>query len=180
MKLRMIATTFVLSFTVSARATTQIPDVVTYKCVRCLTYDGGLELIWGRQRPEFDVSTTANRKRYTSEWAVHEGKLWLVKFEAKRDHKSVPFSEIIPGRTLPTVADWHSGRMYLASGKVVSSWRGADFSEMMFERVIILQVKAGEIQSAEEYSSESMESIWEKEKTAKKLVGSKNKTAINK
>src|SRR5215211_2625836 len=113
LRLALMATAAVaLAWPTDVRATVQERDAVRFEGRDAFMLEVPLnELLWQREDvPEFDWPRTSNWKGYTAAWEVKDGALFLVSFVARANGKEFPFESLFPGRKMPVLADWYTGR----------------------------------------------------------------------
>jgi hypothetical protein len=89
--------------------------------------------------PRFDPDTTANWKAYRAEWAIRDARLYLTAFWAVTNRTPASETMLFPGRKVPILADWYSGKLHIVEGMF---WEGGDWT---YKRVTALGVTNGVI-----------------------------------
>jgi len=154
-----LASAAVVGSPANCRATDQVMDHVRFEGKDQFMVEVPLNSLLARfpEDPDFEWQSTGNYKGYTAAWEVKDGALFLVSFEAKRDGKEVPLDAILPGRKLPVLAEWYTGRVRIPMGRRIehgSHWLyGAEF-----ERVAVLHIERGKVVKAEELKNARIKS----------------------
>jgi hypothetical protein len=147
-----LAAVAVFGSAATVRGTGQERDVVRFEGKDEIMMErpfGGLLVPSLTGDDEFDWQSTGNYKGYVARWEVRDGALFLTAFEAKRDGKAVALDEFLPGRKLPTRADWYTGRVRIPIG-FPSDFNYKGLYGSVFDRVVVLHVKKGRIVRTED------------------------------
>lgn len=138
-----------LLFPGMAQATAQIPDVITIEGQSYPLHTEPLApylrnepaLLMGHLGPSF---CTASWRGYRAMWEIIETKLYLVGINedpCSTLPKPVPLKKIFPGDPVRKFADWYSGVITIAQGKMVKPIPGGYASK--YERYLRLTIKDG-------------------------------------
>jgi hypothetical protein len=155
----------VLFWSRPAPATNQRGDIIRFEGVdRPLVEYPLNSLFWQMSEPpEFEMITTANYKGYLAEWEIKGGAQFLRSFEGRLKGEMVGPEVILPGRKLPVLADWYTGRLRIAAGDVVRDPPGSGFHDLVFARVVVLHVEKGRVVRSEEFKNFRIRSDREEE-----------------
>lgn len=165
----LIAAAVVLASPATARATGQELDAVRFEGQRHFMLEVPLAgLLWERPDvPDFDWPRTSNWKGYTAAWEVKDGGLYLASFEAKANGKDYPVEALFPGRKLPILADWYTGRIRIPIGEPTEYGPRGGIYGAVYPRVVVLHLVKGKVVRSEELKNFRIKS-WSDERDAER------------
>ena len=139
-----------LFLTASAHATRQITDPLEWKGET--VYPASGPTIWDafpeKQKPKFDMDSTANWKGYGAKWGIKEDTLFLTSLDGRIGGKEVEISDLFPGKKPPIPATWFSGTIIIPRGKEIGLLKRK--ARYVYTKETHLTVKKGKLVKVEE------------------------------
>ncbi len=170
---KLIISTIIFLYSVSAFATAQFPDYLVYNGETVSIFSNPLESFFSEQNPRpdnlFRYSCTACWRGYVATWEVKDGKLYLVKaIEGTCDSNApeIDMSKVF-GRKLPVEATWFSGVLRIPRGELLSYVHMGYGS--VYEKELILTFKNGKLISEEIVDNTKKKIKSEDERTIEEL-----------
>ncbi|TIC80312.1 hypothetical protein [Crenobacter intestini] len=91
-------------------------------------------------RPDFYISRTSLRRGYCGSWEIHDGKLYLIGFDAVlKDGASFAMENLFHGCSERVFAEWFTGVLHVSQGARV----GGDRYKPIFESSFELNLESG-------------------------------------
>jgi hypothetical protein len=95
----------------------------------------------GKMRePDFEWTTTANRKGYSPVWEIRDQKLFLQSITGRLAGKDLADQMILSGKKFPLQATWFSGKIFLPIGNY-------DANTRQYDAVIVFDIDQGNVKS---------------------------------
>lgn len=134
----------------SAHATRQISDPLVWKGET--VYPESAPSIWEafpeKEKPKFDMDSTANWKGYRAEWEIKDDLLLLVSVKGEIDGRSVRIGDLFPGKKSPISATWFSGTLIIPRGKEIGLMKGE--ARYVYTKEMHLTIEKGKVVKTEE------------------------------
>jgi hypothetical protein len=134
----------------SVHATDQIIDPLVWKGETFYPRPGPsiLEAFSEKDKPQFEVPSTANWKGYEAEWEIKDNSLLLVSLKGivKGKHKEI--TELLPDKKPPIPATWYTGTLILPRGKEIGIHKKE--SRFVYEKETHLTFEKGKLVKTEE------------------------------
>jgi hypothetical protein len=142
--MRVFSFIILLFLVTSAWATSQIMDSLVYRGETGKILDEPLKGWLEQKGITLFRGSSANWRGYVATWEIANDKLYLNSFEGDEKHKDL--NSLIPKNDGKVLADWYTGRIHLALGKMLKR------EPYVTERQIVFTVYKGVVKSSFEPS----------------------------